>query len=370
VFFMYPVFSVISNGWPAGDSEDQVERNVTRAQLKLIQANSCVTPTGDFGQDNSETRQAIKDYQETHSDAITGQLSKDDFFSLLSSPSCEQIGLHQSNSFERFFYESAPNIEQLRRQLIAVVEALKPPDNELLKIVDTNGFADRVTFDDQMRIVIKDLQRHYGFKDTGKMTREFRGKIEDTKVVPLPPATPPTVDTQAVGEPIAWGAKVSHEFLTKVKNICVELMCDPSQLMAIMAFETGETFSPSIANRLSGAVGLLQFLAPTAKALGTSTDELAKMDAVAQLKFVQKYLQPFRGRIANFEDLVAALEYPAAVGAPSDYVIYRSPTAAYEANRGLDASRSGIVTKKDFASKIRDIYEQGLRPENALASPP
>lgn len=41
--------------------------------------------------------------------------------------------------------------------------------------------------------------------------------------------------------------------------------------MAAMAFESGETFSPSIKNAAgSGAVGLIQFMPSTAKALGTS----------------------------------------------------------------------------------------------------
>ena len=62
----------------------------------------------------------------------------------------------------------------------------------------------------------------------------------------------------------------------------------------------------------------------TANRLGTSTSDLAKMDAVAQLDLVEKYLQPFRGRIGSLEDLVAAEMWPAAVGKPSTYIIANS----------------------------------------------
>jgi hypothetical protein len=362
-FILLPFLSIMSDGLSARNPENPIERNVSRGQLKLIQSKSCVPPSGDFGDDNSETRQAIRDYQATHGAAVTGQLSKDDFFGLLSSAPCEQIGLHQENPFERFFYESAPDIERLRHQLIAVVQALNPPETELLKIVQTNGFADRVSFDDQTRSIIKGLQRRYGFKESGEMSRELRDKMEEIKVAISSPAGS---SEKASSAPIAWGATAGVEFVTKVKDLCKELMCDPSQLMAVMAFETGETFSPSVVNPRTGAVGLLQFLPPTATNLRTSTGELAKMDAVTQLNFVEKYLQPFRGRIGNLEDLVAALEYPAAVGKPNDYVIYRSPSANYQSAKSLDTTGSGVITKEDFASRVRATLDKGLRPPRAI----
>jgi hypothetical protein len=58
--------------------------------------------------------------------------------------------------------------------------------------------------------------------------------------------------------------------------------------MAAMAFETGETFSPSIKNKASGATGLIQFMRSTAKGSGTTTAALAEMTAVDQLDFVEK----------------------------------------------------------------------------------
>lgn len=72
---------------------------------------------------------------------------------------------------------------------------------------------------------------------------------------------------------IAWGAVVTPDFCKAVIATCKNLgIPDPSYLMACIAFETGETFSPAIKNSAgSGAVGLIQFMPSTAKALGTTT---------------------------------------------------------------------------------------------------
>ena len=53
-------------------------------------------------------------------------------------------------------------------------------------------------------------------------------------------------------EEIAWGKKVSAAFKMKVIAIGTALGCVPSYLMAAMAFETGDTFSPTEQNCLSG----------------------------------------------------------------------------------------------------------------------
>ena len=68
--------------------------------------------------------------------------------------------------------------------------------------------------------------------------------------------------------------------------------------MAVMAFESERTFSPSITNRAgSGAVGLLQFMPQTCASLGVTTDEMAAMTAEAQLGYVKAYLEPWAGRL-------------------------------------------------------------------------
>src|ERR1700682_4742234 len=152
---------------------------------------------------------------------------------------------------------------------------------------------------------------------------------------------------------IAWGKKVSGPFKSKVISICTNLGCDPSLLMAAMAFESAETFSPSIKNKLSGATGLIQFMPKTAKALGTTTDDLAAMTAVDQLDFVAAYLKPFKNKMTSLSDVYMTILFPKAVGKPEAFVLFADPSKAYKKNKGLDINKDGQVTKGEAASKVQ-----------------
>lgn len=154
---------------------------------------------------------------------------------------------------------------------------------------------------------------------------------------------------------LAWGQKVSPAFRAKVLEICRGFGWTnehASWLMSCMAFESGETFSPSIKNAAgSGATGLIQFMPATARGLGTTTDELAKMSAVQQLDYVRLYFQPYAARIKNLPDMYMAILLPKYVGKPDSSVLF-SGGAAYRQNAGLDADRDGRVAKAEAASKV------------------
>ncbi len=164
---------------------------------------------------------------------------------------------------------------------------------------------------------------------------------------------------------IAWGARVSSDFKAKVIKICADLEISPDCLMAAMAFESAETFSPSVKNAAgSGAVGLIQFMPSTADALGTSTTGLAKMTAVDQLDYVRKYFLPHAGKLHSIEDIYMAILYPAAIGQSPDHALFASGTKAYQQNKGLDTNRDGTVTVEEAASKVRAKLEKGLKAGN------
>lgn len=164
------------------------------------------------------------------------------------------------------------------------------------------------------------------------------------------------------GGAIAWGAKVSVGFKVKVKRIAANLGISPDFLMASMAFETGETFSPSIKNVAgSGATGLIQFMPGTARGLGTTTEELAKMTAVRQLDYVEKYFQPYRGRLKTLEDIYLAILYPAAIGMAPEEPLFRRGTKTYEQNSGFDKNNDGVITPAEISIKVRQKYEKGLQ---------
>lgn len=179
------------------------------------------------------------------------------------------------------------------------------------------------------------------------------------------PSDPPAA---ASGEAIAFGAitrdKHGQAFNDKVIAISTRLKCDPNHLMAVMAFETGEKFTPDVKNAAgSGATGLIQFMPATARGLGTTTAKLAQMTAVDQLDFVEAHFKSVVGSRAmpSLSDVYMAVLLPAAVGKLDSHVLFREGTRAYDQNRGLDKNRNGRITKAEAAGKVQDKLELGMK---------
>ena len=162
---------------------------------------------------------------------------------------------------------------------------------------------------------------------------------------------------------LCWGQKVSPEFRTRVLGICRKFGWTNDHanwLMAAMAFESGETFSPKIKNGAgSGATGLIQFMPSTARGLGTTTADLAQMTAVDQLFYVEQYFKPYAARIESLPDLYMAILWPRGIGKPDDYALFTKPSIAYDQNKGLDTDLNGIVTKLEAAAKVSEKFIKG-----------
>lgn len=171
---------------------------------------------------------------------------------------------------------------------------------------------------------------------------------------------------------LAWGARVSPTFRGVVIGASRRLMiADPSWLMACMAFETGETFSPSIRNAAgSGAVGLIQFMPGTAAALGTTVEDLAIMTAESQLMCVEAYFKPWTGKLHSLGDVYGAILWPGMIGMGDAAVIFyqSNPThpKLYLQNRGLDLNRDGRITKGEIVARVYSELEKGLKPGNVF----
>lgn len=124
-----------------------------------------------------------------------------------------------------------------------------------------------------------------------------------------------------------------------------------NDLLNIINFETGGSFDPAQANAAgSGATGLIQFMPSTAEALGTTTEALAAMTRVEQMKYVEDYLRPYAGKLNNFGDAYMAVLYPAAIGKSDDYVLFDGGRA-YEQNAGLDIDGDGKVTRGEAVAR-------------------
>lgn len=147
------------------------------------------------------------------------------------------------------------------------------------------------------------------------------------------------------------------DFKKKVEKIAGLLGVKASDLMAIMKQESG--VNPSIYNRAgSGAVGLIQFMPDTARRLGTTTDELAKMDGVQQLDFVYKYFKMTGVGDGSLGDLYMAVFMPKYVGQPNHTVLGASGAPGfsgkvYAQNAGLDRNKDGTITVADVKSAVQ-----------------
>lgn len=155
---------------------------------------------------------------------------------------------------------------------------------------------------------------------------------------------------------------ITPEFIGRLNEVASNIGVNPRDLYQVMQFESG--INPSRRNIAgSGATGLIQFMPSTAKGLGTTTDNLARMSSTQQLDYVQKYFQNQGykpGRQRSQSDLYMSVLYPAAVGKPEDYSLFKQGTTAYRQNAGLDTNKDGRVTKQEasvkvFKTKGRDI---------------
>lgn len=167
----------------------------------------------------------------------------------------------------------------------------------------------------------------------------------------------------------AWSNRVSDQFIARVSQMASDLKLGwqgPDQLMACMAFETGETFSPSIKNGAGAPYyGLIQFGAAAAKDVGTTTAKLMKMSAEEQLEYVYKFFKPYAGKVKTLSDVYMRILYPVAVGKPEDYVLFvEGKGKAYIQNKGLDVNKDGRITKAECAAKVEQKLVAGLHPGN------
>ena len=165
---------------------------------------------------------------------------------------------------------------------------------------------------------------------------------------------------------VAWSAKVTPAFITRLKDITARLgMRTPDEMISCMAFETGETFSPTIKNGAGAPYyGLIQFGAAAAKDAGTTLEALLKMTAEQQLDYVYNFFKPYANRLQTLSDVYSRIIWPVAVGKPEDYKIFTQGTTAYLQNRGLDINKDGFITKAECAAKVQEKYVRGLDPAN------
>lgn len=154
-----------------------------------------------------------------------------------------------------------------------------------------------------------------------------------------------------------------QKFALKTVQIAKELNLDPQALLTIMMFESGGTLSPTIQGpEVPGqgrGRGLIQFMPATARGLGTSDADLAKMSQLQQLDWVKKYFAQFKGRFGagKLENLYAAVLAgdPMKVNASDGYVTARE--GANRMQREYGSKAASMLADVEAGKSYADQFE-------------
>lgn len=155
--------------------------------------------------------------------------------------------------------------------------------------------------------------------------------------------------------PLLFKDKVSglsgdvKSFETGLRLLANNLGLTTSELMFVMDIESN--VNAQAVNPNTKATGLIQFMPKTAISLGTTVDMLKQMTATQQLVFVEKYLAPYKSKIANVYDLYFAIFYPAAIGKPDNYSL---PAFVTPFNNLYDLNKDGKIQVGEIKSWIQN----------------
>lgn len=170
-------------------------------------------------------------------------------------------------------------------------------------------------------------------------------------------ARPDSVDAQKIDVSTIQ----DPDFNKKLEKIAGLLGTTPRALLAVMKQESG--VNPQAVNPHSNARGLIQFMPDTARRLGTTVDDIYKMDGVQQLDYVYKFYKMTGVGDGSPGDLYMATFMPKFIGYPDDFVLGQlgggkvpgtnlSSDLVYKQNKGLDRNKDGTITVGDVKKSV------------------
>lgn len=140
-------------------------------------------------------------------------------------------------------------------------------------------------------------------------------------------------------------------FLNEVTRISKKFQIRESDLLGLLASESG--MNPQANNGTH--VGLIQFSADSAAAVGTTQQALLGMNRAQQMKYVEKYFDYWNlPKGASAGQLYSIVFAPAYASKDNNKVLYTSPSAAYRDNAALDANGDGKITVGEMGKRIED----------------
>ena len=128
---------------------------------------------------------------------------------------------------------------------------------------------------------------------------------------------------------------------------------DIDGIAGVISHESG--FRPNAKNPVGTATGLIQFIESTARSLGTTTAALAKMSAVQQLPYVERYFVNTLGsRRPPAEDYILATY------GRVDAIGNRTPTFWIREIRRIPTKRKGIEKTAPWTLAARDTSRPAI----------
>ncbi|MDC4276286.1 hypothetical protein NQ637_17810, partial [Acinetobacter baumannii] len=155
--------------------------------------------------------------------------------------------------------------------------------------------------------------------------------------------------------------KFTSEKAKSILKVAKAIGVDPNDLAAVISFETGGTFSPSVKNPNSSATGLIQFMEGSGgtkgKYYGMSRKKFSSLSFDEQMVYVEKYFKD-RGFKSSKKRDVADL-YTAVTGYG-----YKKGSKAYKLNKVWDSNGDGYIAKgemvqnKSFKAHQKNYFSQ------------
>lgn len=165
-------------------------------------------------------------------------------------------------------------------------------------------------------------------------------------------------------EDIAYTDRVvvnQSAFMQKLFVVAEKLNIDPEWLMIVMYNES--KFKYNAVNPYTGAVGLIQFMPGTARAMGTTIEALSRMSNVQQLDYVYKYFSSKSGKMYSLYDLYKITFFPISLGKAGNWVFQskdlQASTVARQ-NKIFDLNKDGQITVEEFEKYLYNTYVSNL----------
>ena len=151
-------------------------------------------------------------------------------------------------------------------------------------------------------------------------------------------------------------------FKKKVEEVSQGLGINPNWLMTVMFKESG--LDSKIQNKSTRATWFIQFMPDTAKALGTTVEELKNLSPLSQLDYVEKFYQGKKD-YSSFKELYLQTFFPAARKYMDDpnYVFETRGVSRYQIakqNPGIAPKGSTEITMRDFDNYIAGIVDKNV----------